>query len=54
MKIYCIQYMYENGDEFWRYFRDEYERDKIYEIDKNGGMPRDLCIRKRDYVEIEK
>ena len=50
MKIYTIEYLFENGNPVTRYFEEEEMRDYIFEYDKKHG--KQLLIRKRDYKEI--
>ena len=60
MKIYAIQWIYEDGYEYWRYYDDEdqrnfdFEESEMIEKDKKVlNIGNKATIRKRDFIEIE-
>lgn len=48
--IYTIEYLYEDGSKFVRYFTDEAERN--FHFDQSKNVVRQCCVRKRDYKEV--
>lgn len=58
MKIYTIQYIYEDGYEYWRYYHDKNQRDIDFEttemIEKDKkvlNIGNKATLRKRDFEE---
>lgn len=59
MKIYAIQWIYEDGYEYWRYYQDEdqrnfdFEESEMIEKDKKVlNIGNKATVRKRNFIEI--